>query len=139
MCKHGGMRQKLTRIGALFSALVLTTFATASCAGVEPDDTYDNVGDFRSALESEGFSCEVLQTQHEFDGYGESTSCAEGHSIIVWDRDLPTGMQDLRDGEIGTTQHLRGGNWDVSSSNSALLDDMQEAFGGERTARGFKY
>ncbi len=139
MCKHGGTRQKLIRIGALFSALVLTTFATASCAGVEPDDTYDKVEDFRAALDSEGFSCEVLLTQHEFDGYGESASCAEGHSIIVWDRELPTGMQDLSEGEIGTTQHLRGENWDVSSSNSALLDDMQETVGGERTARGLEY
>ncbi|WP_192590197.1 hypothetical protein [Nesterenkonia halotolerans] len=133
------MRQKTIRTGALFSVLVLTNFATTSCGGVEPDDTYDNIEDLRVALDSGGFSCEVLQTQHEFDGYGESMSCAEGHSIIVWDRDLPTGMQDLSEGEIGTTRHLRGENWDVSSSNSALLNDMQETVGGERTSRGFKH
>ncbi|WP_218219676.1 hypothetical protein [Nesterenkonia sp. Act20] len=137
--KHEGMRQTLIRTGALFSAVVLTTFSTTSCGSVEPDDTYDSVEDFRSALDSGGFSCEILQTKHEFDGYGESMSCAEGHSIIVWDGDLPTGMQDLGDGDVGTTQHLRGENWDVSSSNSALLNDMQETVGGERTARGFKY
>lgn len=109
-----------------------------ACGGVEPDDQYDSVQDLQSALESEGFDCDVRTTNHEFDGYGESISCAEGHTLTVWDQDLPTGMEDLAEGDVGNGQRLRGENWDVASSNNALLDDMRNSLGGERTSRGFQ-
>ena len=119
-------------------ALAVAVPLLGACGGGEPDDQYDSVDDLQSALESEGFGCDALGTSHEFDGYGESMACAEGHTLTVWDLDLPTGMEELSEGRIGGTQRLRGENWDVASSNNALLNDMQQSLGGERTSRGFQ-
>ena len=116
--------------------LVVTTLLVTACGGVTADDQYQSAEGLHSALQSAGIECEEVYAAEAFDGYGDEVRCREGYLLRVWDADLPDDMPDPgTSGDLGTSPHLRGQNWDISYDDTEFLEQAQQSLGGELTIR----
>lgn len=109
--------------------------AVTACGGVESDGHYESADELRSAMESEGYRCAESRTDPVLEGHGEEMQCEEGHSVVVWEADLPEYVDDPTAlFAVGLTErhYLTNETWAVVSGNGEMLDDMQETFGGNR-------